>query len=123
MQTADALQTPKDFPYPIILYLKQRVMLLWAKTNVERSFWVDTLQEMITESHPERKGNSAELVEQLLGLDRSLGAQLPQRLKAHYSGKKSQEEKEYDTVQMMSDKKEIEDLLVRDKRWVTDYLE
>ena len=62
LDSAEALQTPKDFPFPLILYLKDKVVLMWAKTNIERSFWVDTMNEMITETYPDRQENKEEFL-------------------------------------------------------------
>ena len=84
LEIAQALQTPKDFPYPIIIYMQDRIMLLWAKSNIERSFWVDTIQEMITESYPNRKENIQEHIETLLMVDKSFNAELANKLKMHF---------------------------------------
>ena len=83
--------------------MENRIMLLWAKSNIERSFWVDTIKEMITESYPNRQENIQEHIETLFMYDKTLNAQLADKLKRHYQEKKFQEEKDYDTVQLMSD--------------------
>ena len=88
MDSAEALQTPKDFPYPLILYLKDKVVLMWAKTNIERSFWVDTMNEMITETNPGKLENKEEFLQKLFKIDRSLGAQLAWKIKKHFFEKR-----------------------------------
>ena len=43
----DNLVIPTDYPYSFSIYLPDRTMLLWAKTPIERSFWVENVKEMI----------------------------------------------------------------------------
>ena len=74
MQITVTYEFPRDFSYPIILYLKQRVMLLWTKTKEERSFWVEELQKFIEETCMDQSEDKKEFIERLIMKDKSFAA-------------------------------------------------
>ena len=51
------LQTPTDFPFPLIVRLEQnKIMLLWIATETERSIWGKVFNEILL-SNTKKKDN------------------------------------------------------------------
>ena len=54
---------PTDFTEPLVIFLKDQVMLLWAKTSDEQTFWRRELRKLI-DPKDQAKVDSALILEE-----------------------------------------------------------
>ena len=43
-----AIEIPSEYPHPIVLYLRKRIVMLWAKTKEEQEIWASKIKKEVS---------------------------------------------------------------------------